>query len=327
MKKRTLIVQDYNNLHLDIHTIGYPNEGESLLTLLCDGDKVLFSVQTDCFEYKHYNHAKELLKRLQVKQIDAFIWTHPHQDHSVGIPDFLDEFDPNHTAEIFLPSGLFHGLGIKQKAKDALDYVNKHYNSNRKYNVKYIQVKSWHFPPIPLLSLNIEVMKPRVIIGYSHYFHLPNDNIVYRALYSDKPLLNDFSIAYSILFNSLSFLFCGDLSERNVQFIDPNFFRNGAFINIPHHGSDNVKSLVPTIRSQNVADAIVTTTVFKRHHLPKPQVLKDYCTISDGVYCTSNIQNESSEPYGCISAKYHANMQRPEIITSGNAYCFFKRHT
>ena len=94
-----------------------------------------------------------------------------------------------------------------------------------------------------------------------------------------------------------------------------------------HHGSDNVKSLVSLIRSQNVTDAIITTTVFKRHHLPKPQVLNDYCTISDGVYCTSNIQNESSEPYGCITAKFHANMQRPEIITSGNAYCYFNRRT
>lgn len=321
MPKSRLIVPDFNYLHLDIHTIGYPNEGESLLTLLCDGNKVLFSVLTDCYEYKHYNHAKKLLNELQVKQIDIFIWSHPHQDHSVGIPKILDEFDPDHKAEIYLPS-LNEKMVVGQKAIDALDFIKKHYFGNRNYNVHVIQVP-FQESSRTLLRLNIEVLKPRGFISYSHHFFLPKDLVLYRILDSANPLLNDLSIVYSIEFNGFSFFFCGDLSERNVRFIDPAYFRNTVFINIPHHGSDNIKSLVPIIKCQGIKHALSTSTAFKRHHLPKAQVLKDYCTISDSVYCTSNPHNQSSEPYGCITAKFSVNMKRPEIITTGNAYCFF----
>ena len=335
LPKSPLIVQDLNNLHLDIHTIGYPDEGESLLTLLCDGDRVLFSALTDCYEDNHYNHAKILLNRLQVKHVDAFIWTHPDEDHSVGIPNFLDEFDSDHTAKIFLPNTLNKDMGLGEKAKDAFEYVIKYYNSNRKYRVNYVQEHQQEddeplLPRSPL-SLKIKVMKPQGEINFSYNFILPNDNVVNRLLNFDSDTyFNDLSIVYFITFNNFSFFFCGDLSERNVQFIHPDFYRNSVFIKIPHHGSDNYKNknknnivpIVPMFRSQNVEHAISTTTVFKRQNLPKDEVLKEYCTISDGVYCTSNIHEQSSEPYGCITVKFYANMQEPEVITSGNAYCY-----
>lgn len=327
-----LIVQDLNSLHLDIHTIGYPNEGETLLTLLCDGDKVLFSVLTDCYEYLHYNHAKKLLNRLQVKQIDAFIWTHPDKDHSIGIPDFLAKFDPHHKAEIFMPF-VNKRMGLKQKAKEALDYVTKNYNSHRKYDINYVQL---HKPkrndpplPLPLMSLKINVVKPQTEINLSYFFILPNDNVVNRVLSSDNPLLNDLSIVYFITFNDVSFFFCGDLSERNIKFISPDFLKNSVFIKIPHHGSDDDKSsfrksFIPMFRSQGIEHAISTTTVFKCQNLPKVEVLNEYKTISDGVYCTSNIQHkEQIDRYGCITAKFSANMEKPQIMTTGNAYCFY----
>lgn len=338
-----LIVQDLNNLHLDIHTIGYPNEGESLLTLLCDGDKVLFSVLTDCYEFNHedinrenhYNHATEILKKLKVKQIDAFIWTHPDEDHSVGIPDFLDEFDPNHTAKIFMPVGLYREMGIKQKALNALDYITKHYNSSQKYRVKFVQEHQQEDDDDPQLSrspmsLKISVMKPKQdLINFSYNFLLPNDNVVHRPLdLGTKPVINDYSIVYFISFNNFNFFFCGDFSKRNVQFIHPYFYRNSVFIKIPHHGSDELKKnrvpIVPKFRNQSIEHAISTTTVFLRFGFPMDDVLKDYCTISDGVYCTSNIHEQSSEPYGCITVKFYANMQKPEVITSGNAYCYYQ---
>lgn len=326
LPKSPLIVQDLNNLHLDIHTIGYPNEGETLLTLLCDGNEVLFSVLTDCYEDNGYNHATQILKEFNVNQIDAFIWTHPDKDHSLGIPDFLDKYDPQKKAEIFLPH-LNRKMGLKQKALGALNYVKKHYNKNRKYDAIFVELHKGDVKPE--MRLIIEVMNPRVTIKCSHNFLLPNDNVVDRILDSDtKPLLNDLSIVYFIKFNGISFFFCGDLSERNVQFIDPVFFKNSVFIKIPHHGSDNEsddlnKRLVPLFRSQDVKHAISTTTVFKCQNLPKDEVLKEYCTISDGVYCTSNINEQSSEPYGCITVKFYANMQKPEVITSGNAYCYY----
>lgn len=319
-----ITVKDKNNLHLDIHTIGYPDEGESILTLLCDGDKVLFSVLTDCYEFKRYNYASRLLERLNVNQIDAFIWTHPDEDHSVGIPDFLDKFDSHHKAEIFLPVTLnkkMKGLGLK--AKRALCYVTKYYNSHRKYDVNYVHLHKDEIQR-PLLNLTIEVMNPRTTIKYSHNFILPNDNVIHRSLDSDaKTHLNNLSIVYFVSFNDFSFFFCGDLSKRNVRFIDLDLYENSVFIKIPHHGSDDLNNLVPKFKNQSVKHAISTTTVFKRHNLPKDKVLEKYKTISDGIYCTSNIYEEQSERYGCITAIFYAkNMDKPEVLTSGNAYCY-----
>lgn len=331
-----LIVKELNSLHLDIHTIGYPNEGESLLTLLCDDNEVLFSVLTDCYENKGYNHASKLLDELKVKQIDAFIWTHPDEDHSVGIPEFLAKYDPHKKAEIFVPCTLNSKMGLGQKAKKALEYVLKHYNSRTIYDLYYVMV---HKPsrqhkrevPRPVdtpISMKIEVINPRVKnITYSYNFILPNDDVIHRPLESDSDtLFNNLSIVYYISFNGFSFFFCGDLSEQNVQFIPSNLLKDAVFIKIPHHGSSNLKSLVPLFDSQNVKNAISTTTVYKRHNLPRDEVLNEYKTISDGVYCTSNIHDNQNKPYGCITAKFSANMEKPDIKITGNAYCYYRKN-
>lgn len=111
-----LKVENLCNLHLDIHTIGYPEEGESLLTLLCDANRVLFTVLTDCYEEDGYNHVASLMQKLDICQIDAFIWTHPDKDHSVGIPKILSKYDPDKKAQIFLPQGVNKNMGIGQNA-------------------------------------------------------------------------------------------------------------------------------------------------------------------------------------------------------------------
>lgn len=53
-------IADIDNLHLDIYTIGYAEEGESLLLLLHDGDDILHSTMTDCYSIDGYNHGKRI---------------------------------------------------------------------------------------------------------------------------------------------------------------------------------------------------------------------------------------------------------------------------
>lgn len=72
-----LEVKDIRSLHLDIHTIGYPEEGEALLTMICDGGQALFTVLTDCYGTKDYNHIHHVMQMAHTNRIDAFIWTHP----------------------------------------------------------------------------------------------------------------------------------------------------------------------------------------------------------------------------------------------------------
>ena len=68
-------IDDIDSLHLDVYTIGYKEEGESLLLLLCDGKNILHSTMTDCYCIGDYNHANTILDDLEIKNIDAFVWT------------------------------------------------------------------------------------------------------------------------------------------------------------------------------------------------------------------------------------------------------------
>lgn len=223
--------------------------------MICDGGQALFTVLTDCYGTKDYNHIHHVMQMAHTNRIDAFIWTHPDKDHSVDIPAILGKYDPGSKAQVFLPSALNRHMGLSEDAQMGLDYVMKHYNSNTRYDANYV--------------------------------------------------------------------FCGDLSEQNVKFIDPDLLENAVFIKIPHHGTDRLKTFVPKFISKGVKDAVSVTTVFKKQGLPKESVLNEYASISKGIYCTSDINKSPNVTYGCVAARFYAYETNSVIETDGNAYCHY----
>lgn len=320
-----LEVENLNNLHLDIYTIGYSNEGEAILTLLCNASEVLYAVLTDCYEENDYNYVSEVLNELNVKNIDAFIWTHPDEDHSIGIPNILAKYDPDNKAQLFLPAALNKHMGIKEEAQKALDYIMQHYNHGRVYDVNYISLNTDEAQKL-LLSLKIEVMKPRTTIYCRYNFLLPSAAIIARRLNAGTNIyMNDLSIFYIVTFNDFNYVFCGDLSEQNVKFIKDELLENIVFIKIPHHGSDSLKTFVPKLISRGISGVISTTTTFRRKNLPKDEVLTEYKKISNGVYSTGRLKNQQSVgPYGCVTTKFYTTTMEPQIEITGNAYCVYR---
>ena len=318
-----LEVKDIRSLHLDIHTIGYPEVGEALLTMICDGGQALFTVLTDCYGTKDYNHIHHVMQMAHTNRIDAFIWTHPDKDHSVDIPAILGKYDPGSKAQVFLPSALNRHMGLSEDAQMGLDYVMKHYNSNTRYDANYVSLNKDERQQM-LMSLKIKALKPGIDVYCRYNFLLPSASIIARRLNSDANVyLNDLSIFYIITFNDYNYVFCGDLSEQNVKFIDPDLLENAVFIKIPHHGTDRLKTFVPKFISKGVKDAVSVTTVFKKQGLPKESVLNEYASISKGIYCTSDINKSPNVTYGCVAARFYAYETNSVIETDGNAYCHY----
>lgn len=312
-------IDDIDSLHLDVYTIGYKEEGESLLLLLCDGKNILHCTMTDCYCIGDYNHADAILNDLEVKNIDAFVWTHPDSDHSTGIKSFLEIYDSNADARIFIPAGLSCDIIDTDEAKKALTFITNKYNRNRQYDIDYISLNSGDF--CQLMKYRIKEKKTSRQVDYMFTFILPNTNLVARRSNSEgKILLNDYSIFYIVTFNDQNYLFCGDLSKQNVQFINEDWLEDVVFVKIPHHGSTTLGNFQGKLISAGVNDVISTCTTFKSKQLPNDGVLKSYKSFSKAVYCTGKNEDSPKYDYGCVLNQFNANMKDNASSCSGNAF-------
>lgn len=93
MVPSNLRVMNLSSLVLEIHTIGFPIEGESIVVFLKDGDKVIFTLVTDCYRTENRDEIAQVFAEKENPPIDVFVWTHPDEDHSVGIETMLEAYD------------------------------------------------------------------------------------------------------------------------------------------------------------------------------------------------------------------------------------------
>lgn len=78
-----------NSLFFEVYLIGYNSQGESILFFLRTDEGVIYSGVVDCYTYKSINKTIDLLKKENIEKIDFLCWTHPHDDHSLGIDKLL----------------------------------------------------------------------------------------------------------------------------------------------------------------------------------------------------------------------------------------------
>lgn len=74
---RKYLINDFQELKLRVFTIGYPLEGESIIGVIDDGDKHLFSFVIDSYEIVDpnkgvFSETLEKLRELNISSIDAF---------------------------------------------------------------------------------------------------------------------------------------------------------------------------------------------------------------------------------------------------------------
>lgn len=309
----------YSNLLLEIHTVGYPEMGESIVTFLKDGTKVLLTVITDSFKTGNADEIKLILEDNGHPSVNVFIWTHPDEDHSVGIETLLDEFDSQRKATVYMPANMSENIMTCDAARNAFDYLVKNYTSGRRYQL--IPILTTDDQVVTQNSFEIhERLTNRTITG-NFSFLLPDSSLTIRRSYhgaKNSGDMNDFSLVFVLELNGIHYFFGGDMTKQSVQFIerkDSSYLENIRFVKIPHHGSTEPLKLVDKLVPFQPRKAVATTTVFKATH-PYKETLDKYAEICEHVFST----DRGPECFGSVCLDFSVTrMHVPSPVCKGNA--------
>lgn len=309
-----------DGVELRIYTIGYSRQGESILTLLCQGSEILFSILTDSFQIQSkdvllYNALNTIMEHYRNGHIDVFVWTHPDYDHSVGIKDVLEKFDSEKKAFIYIP------ITLDQKDKYALsDSANSAYTYIMdNYRGKVDSIGLMDGTECSGIDVDVVDLSAEISIGIKGFFMAPSSSLALSRSYGEKGFtMNDLSIVYSLCVNKRNLLFTGDVEGLNVKRLCAVHLNNVIFHKIPHHGSQYSSQLGDKLLS--LGNRSVTQTVTQKFSTPSKDELQKYAPLGEiwvasddsqiGCYC------------GVVRTRYDLKtMQRIEPPSIwGNAY-------
>ena len=309
----------YANLVLEVHTVGYPEQGESIVTFLKDGAKVLLTIITDSYKTDKADEVKQILEENGYPSVNIFIWTHPDEDHSVGIETLLDEFDSDHKAIVYMPANMTREIMTCEAAKNVFDYLISNYNTGCRYQLRPIVTVGDQVVTQSSFEVH-ERLTNRTITG-NFSFLLPDTSLTIRRSYNlarNAGDMNDFSLVYVLELNGVHYLFGGDMTKQSIQFIERknrSYLENTRFVKIPHHGSSEPLKLADMLIPFQPKKAVATTTVFKATH-PYKDALDKYTEMCEHISSTDRGQ----AGFGSICLDFRVtNMQVPSPVCRGNA--------
>jgi hypothetical protein len=312
------IVYDLRELTLKVFIVGYSTKGESIIVLICnksEDDVVLFSAVIDCFELDDINKTMDILNDNNVKELSLFCWTHPHEDHTLGILDVLNKFCKKDT-KILLPEG------VTGSPKDVLSYDSyqqsifskiKKNNSNIVYNVKSVSVGEYRNTEY---KKRIKDSRAEILIEVFSY--TPNSSIIRRRIEKNKcDVVNDYSIALLFDIGDISLFFSGDIEDQTIgQMSIEGFEEKIDLLKTPHHTSDSSGELLSLLENGIVNTC---TTVYKQNDLPKDKIVKKYKNLSDNFYSTGLKLAKHTCNYGIIKYEYNIISKKTECYIKGHA--------
>ena len=85
-------------VHISIYHIGYASEGESSLFILhTAAGNILYSLVIDCYE-KNSKETDRILSEWHLEErVNLIVWTHPHDDHSIGMDRIIEKYSNKST--------------------------------------------------------------------------------------------------------------------------------------------------------------------------------------------------------------------------------------
>lgn len=299
------------DVRIHVYVIGYPIQGEAIITIFSEGNRILKSIVTDCYCDTGYNCISDILNRYSNPKIDWFVWTHPHEDHSRGIPDLLESFDKQHNGHVFIPSNLHHIEGnLCEEAKEALHYLRTNYcqkastGPRRHRNYHTVQFDPDSDEPISFTFYIIDALLDTYIPVCLSV--LGPDNI--QSLHNSDGTLqnikeNALSVVYTLDVNRLILFMAADVTNSGAQVIPDEHFRRFHFLKIPHHGSNEPKSFYNRMKLNEEKESIGVTTKFQNQQLPRPEAMQVYTQELGKVYSTHI--TDTGANFGCVHLIYN----------------------
>lgn len=316
------LISNFEKIYLEVYLIGYPNEGESILFLIRTSgveNRIIYSGVIDSFEVDNVNQTQNLMDYFSLEQVDFLCWTHPDDDHSIGIDAILDKYATKNTRIVY-PYAL---LEIKQHLKeDAQKLCDSFHNTimrkkdKNRYKLFGAQSGSLlHSLEIVNYSgetyrLEISALTPAVSIVSSQC-----DN---KALDT-----NSLSVMLMINFAGINVLLTADVENRTLRFLSEEIELPPMlhYVKIPHHGSTGSDELLNMFGEVNLTE-LACTTVYKKSKLPKQAILDKYGGIANAVYCTSEAILEGNSAVGIIGVQFDIKDESYNVKLSDNVASF-----
>lgn len=322
MIDRTIDLDSLDQVEFRIYTIGYSRQGESILALLCENGRIIYSILTDSYQkqtkgIKVYNVLDDIFSQYQNPRIDLFIWTHPDLDHSIGIQDVLDTFDSDRNAFVFMPDGLDRKdkFEISGMAKNAFDYLNTHYIQKTK--ALPISVSTKEERRIVKLRLKERITGASVNVDF--WFLAPSGEIILkRSAQETSFTINEMSIVYAVNLNGQNFLFTGDFEGKNIKMMGTDHMELLKFLKIPHHASSRSNVTVDKLLQLNTGNIVQAVT--QKGSTPDRDELNAYLKLGSVLVASDDTKQDNR--YGYVLTRYgvkDVNLIEP-IGMVGNAH-------
>lgn len=309
------------SLEIEIYTIGYPIQGESIVFIILVDDRNIYSGVVDCYE-ESLNITMDLLKAKGIDKLDFICWTHTDEDHSAGLDQILDDYTSEIT-KVIIPEEIENiEYEYSERVRATLDKLKSNRGRHKTYKVQTISDNK-----------KLQEIEFRNEIGESYLFNIwsvaPSSELV-RDKKTNKTLKkNDYSIMLKIGLGELRFLLGGDVENTTFEKFEDWYLNEGSydFIKTPHHTSKNANKLLSFL-SPEIRSGIVCSTVFKkgRSNHPEENSIKQYRSYCNEFYCTNNLKGTNEASYGMVGVKYdviHKSVKRIEL--KGNASIIYEK--
>lgn len=264
-----------NTLKFEINIIGYAQKGESIVFFLMADSKPAYAGLVDCYEDDTGNEAIKLLLAAGRSHFDFVCWTHPHDDHTIGLDTLLKDYCDKDT--VFWMSPVF------SKNTDAYSQTVQH-----TYHNLFSVIESKKRRKMKIKTAIDSTRMDKCIcsrlsgIGryiFEIYSFAPSSEILTaNVVKENEEKGNLYSIGLLINIGEFYIMLAGDVENRTFKTIpDYDLEFPIDYLKIPHHSSPSSGFLVDRLRELNIeAPNVATTTVFRKHRLPDKSVLAKY---------------------------------------------------
>ena len=301
---------DFNNRFLkdpivDVFILGSPTSGESILFLIRDKEDIIYSCCIDSFRLKDDEGCNiaaviPVLRSFGIDSLDDLFWTHPHDDHCLGLDEIISKFLPK---RIWIPAGLFSNakpgkgsLASKKLINHLSGIINRLSRKNHVMVVDSVKTgMSLDFGTAHIIGQTMDELP----------FHVemfaPYGPLILRYSNAGIWSANDFSIVMDMKLGAYNFLFTGDIENGTIDHLIKDYFPIPCpdLLKIPHHGSDSSNKFLNFVELPDDKNPIaVTTAKSGKRPLPDASVISDYINHGYDVYRISPSHKGLAEWHG-----------------------------
>lgn len=310
----------YTDLEFSIYVLSGKTKGESIVFTLSYQKQIFYTGVVDCAKSNGKNHTIELLKYLNITNINCIFWTHPHFDHSFGLCKVLKNYT-NKNSLIFLPEGIY-GESVEETNYSKKDWkmINLVNNFVDDSNDCLRSVSASSDSNNKLITKEfIDSKQNKIlfeIVGVS-----PNQSILRRLKKNGKLKGNDLSIGLLLQLGEYKVFLSGDMEDDAIQNLNKDLFKELNVLKIPHHGSNSSETMISVLEELELTKTLNCTTINRQPNLPDLKIIKKYKNVSnEGIFSTGNLdQKKDKFEYGIVSFTYNVGEHKLKYKFGGNA--------